>query len=113
MTDKESSQKPAETRKERGGLRSTIALTIALLSLAIAGAAWFWTARLAQDVAMQNGVIAGGIVVCITSVIAYVRGMDLTDVFEMLGDVFMGLFSLIGAILKGIWSAICGIFGWD
>ena len=84
-----------------------------MLSLAVAGIAWFWTARLAQDVAMLNGVIAGGVVVCITSVIAYVRGMDLSDVFEMLGDVFMGVFALIGAILKGIWSAICGIFGWD
>ena len=62
---------------------------------------------------MLNGVIAGGIVVCITSVIAYVRGMDLSDVFEMLGELFMGVFALIGAILKGIWSVICGIFGWD
>ena len=103
----------ADKRQSAGGLRSTIALTIALLSLAVAGIAWFWTARLAQDVAMLNGVIAGGIVVCVTSVIAYVRGMDLTDVFEMLGELFMGVFALIGAILKGIWSMICGIFGWD
>jgi hypothetical protein len=113
MTDKELSGQQAETRKRAGGLRSAIALTIALVSLAIAGGAWFWAAHMAQDVAMQNGVIAGGIIVCVTSVIAYVRGMDLTDVFEMLGDVFMGLLSLIGAILNGIWSAICGIFGWD
>ena len=113
MTDKEFSGQQAETRKHAGGLRSTIALTIALVSLAIAGGAWFWAAHLSQQVAMQNGVIAGGIIVCITSVIAYVRGMDLTDVFEMLGDAFMGLFSLMGAILQGIWSMICGIFGWD
>ena len=113
MTDKECTGQQAETRKSAGGLRSAIALTIALVSLAITGIAWLWAAHLAQQVAMQNGVIAGGVVVCITSVIAYVRGMDLTDVFEMLGDVFMGLFAVIGAILKGIWSMICGIFGWD
>jgi len=113
MTDKELSGQQAEKRQSASGLRSTIALVIALLSLVIAGVAWLWAAHLAQEVAMQNGVIAGGIVVCVTSVIAYVRGMNLTDVFEMLGDVFMGLFSLIGTILSGIWSAICGIFGWD
>ena len=31
----------------------------------------------------------------------------------MLGELFMGVFALIGAILQGIWSVICGIFGWD
>ena len=31
----------------------------------------------------------------------------------MLGELFIGVFALIGAILKGIWSMICGIFGWD
>lgn len=113
MTDKELRGQQAGTRKSAGGLRGTIALTIALVSLATAGVAWLWAAHLAQQVAMLNGVIAGGIVVCITAVIAYVRGMDLTDVFEMLGDVFMGLFSLFGAILNGIWSAVCGILGWD
>lgn len=113
MTDKELNGQPAEKRKSASGMRSTIALAIALLALAVAGGAWFWTARLAQDVAMQNGIIAGGIIVCITSAIAYVRDMDLTDVLEMLGEVFMGVFAVIGAILKGIWSTICGIFGWD
>ena len=113
MTDKELSGQQADKRKGAGGMRSTVALTIALLSLAVAGIAWFWTARLAEQIVMQNGVIAGGIIVCVTSVIAYVRDMDLSDVFEMLGELFMGVFALIGAILKGIWSAICGIFGWD
>jgi hypothetical protein len=113
MTAKELAGQQAEKRKSAGGLRSTIALTVAFVALAIAGIAWFWAARLAEQIAMQNGVIAGSVIVCVTSVIAYFRGMDLSDVFEMLGDVFMGLFSVIGAILKGIWSMICGIFGWD
>ena len=71
MTDKELEDQQPAKRKGAGGLRSTIALTIALLSLAVAGIAWFWTARLAQDVAMLNGVIAGSVIVCVTSVIAY------------------------------------------
>ena len=39
--------------------------------------------------------------------------LDALDVLELLGDLFMGLLSLIGAILKGIWDTILGIFGWD
>jgi hypothetical protein len=113
MTDKELDGRQAEKPNGAGGMRGTIALTIALLSLVVAGAAWLWVARLAQEVAMQNGIIAGGIIVGVTSVIAYFRDMDLMDVLEMLGDVFMGLFAVIGAILKGTWSFICGIFGWD
>jgi hypothetical protein len=113
MTDKELDGQHAEKRKRASGMRSTIALMIALLSLAVAGIAWFWTARLAHEVATQNGVIAGGVIVCVTSVIACVRGMDLTDVLEMLGDIFVGVFAVVGAILKGIWSFVAGIFGWD
>ena len=112
MTDKELSGQQAEKRKNAGGMRATIALTIALLSLAVAGVAWFWTVRLAEQVMAQNGIIAGGIIVCVTSVVAYFRDMDFMDVIEMLGALVTGFFSLVGAILKGIWDAICSIFGW-
>ncbi len=113
MTDNALRGRQAEKRKSADGMRGTIALAIALLALAVAGGAWFFAARLAQEVAMQNGIIAGGLIVCVTSVIAYVRDMDPTDVLEMLGALFMGAFAVIGAILKGIWGAICGIFGLD
>ena len=39
--------------------------------------------------------------------------MDFIDVLEMLGALCMGLVSLVGAILKGIWDTILGFFGWD
>ena len=113
MTDKELSGQPAEKRKNSGGMRATIALTIALLSLAVAGIAWFWTVRLAEQVMAQNGIIAGGIIVCVTSVVAYFRDMDFMDVIEMLGELVMGVFAVIGAIVKGILSFICGLFGWN
>ena len=61
---------------------------------------------------MLNGLVAGSVVVCVTSVIAYFRGLDLMGVLEMLAELVMGVFAVIGAILKGIWDAICSVFGW-
>ena len=39
--------------------------------------------------------------------------MDFMDVIEMLGELVMGVFAVIGAIVKGILSFICGLFGWN
>ena len=57
--------------------------------------------------------IALGAGALVTALIAYVRDMDASDVLEMLGDVFMGLLSVIGAILLGIWNWFLGLIGLD
>ena len=62
---------------------------------------------------MPNGIIAIGVGAFVTSCIAYVRGMDFSDVMEMLGDVITGLLSVIGAILTGIWNWFLGLIGLD
>jgi len=101
-------------RQERGsGLRGHIAAIVALFALAIVAVAWFWTTRQPQESVLPNGIIAIGIGAFVTSCIAYVRGMDASDVLEMLGDVFMGLLSVIGAILLGIWNWFLGLIGLD
>ncbi len=113
MTGKELNRKTAEPARKDSGLRGHIAAIIALFALAVVAMAWFWSTRQPLETALPNGLIVAGAGAFVTAAIAYVRGMDLMDVFEMLGEAFMGLFALIGAILNGIWSAICGIFGWD
>ena len=90
-----------------------VAAIIALFALAIVAVAWFWTTRQPQQTVLPNGIIVIGIGAFVTSCIAYVRGMDASDVLEMLGDVASGLFSLIGAILLGIWNWFLGLIGLD
>lgn len=111
MTDQDLNRK-AE-RQRASSLRGHVAAIIALFALAIVAVAWFWTTRQPQDTVLPNGIIAIGIGAFVTSCIAYVRDMDASDVLEMLGDVFMGLLSVIGAILLGIWNWFLGLIGLD
>ena len=101
-------------RKARGSsLRGHVAAIVALFALAIVAVAWFWTTRQPQESVLPNGIIAIGVGAFVTSCIVYVRGMDASDVLEMLSDVFMGLLSLIGAILGAIWNWFLGLIGLD
>src|SRR5262245_34534344 len=94
-----------------------IAGAIALLSLALVAAAWLWTTRQPPQpdagLGLPHGVIVVGAVAFVTALIAEIRSMTLWDVLEMLWDAVLGLLSLVGAVLKGIWGFICGLFGWD
>ena len=113
MTEQNSDgQKPS--RKERGaGPRGHVAAIIALFALAIVAVAWFWTTRQPQQTVLPNGIIVIGAGAFVTSCIAYIRGMDASDVLEMLGSIVMGLLSVIGAILLGIWNWFLGLIGLD
>jgi hypothetical protein len=93
-----------------------IAGAIALLALAVVAAAWLWTTRQPPSDAglgLPHGVIVVGVCTFVTALIAAIRSMSLWDVLEMLLEAFLGLLSLVGAVLKGIWSFICGLFGWN
>ena len=58
-------------------------------------------------------VTAAGGGLTIATIIATIRSMSAWDILEaVLGAVAL-LFSMVGAILKGIWNAILGLFGWD
>ena len=49
----------------------------------------------------------------VAALIAEIRAMSVADVLEAAWDLLVGLFALIGAILKGIWNGILSLFGWD
>lgn len=113
MTDQDLNGQNAQRKQRSSGARGHVAAIIALFALAIVAVAWFWTTRQPQQTVLPNGIIVIGAGAFVTSCIAYVRGMDASDVLEMLGDVASGLFSLIGAILLGIWNWFLGLIGLD
>ncbi len=90
------------------------AVIFVLAALAMIAVAWFWVMRKPpQRLGAEHVVLVIGASALVSAVIAHVREMDLADVLELLGNLFMGLLTLIGAILKGIWDTILGFLGWD
>ena len=104
-------------RQRAPGLRGHIAAIVALVALAIVAAAWFWIARQPPQVeagfGMPHRVIVVGCGAFVAALIAEIRAMSLADVLEAAWDLLVGLFALIGAILKGIWNGILSMLGWD
>jgi hypothetical protein len=104
---------PNSERKRSG---HHVAGAIALLALVVVAAAWFWTTRQPAHEAglgVPHGVMVVGAGVFVTALIAEIRAMSFWDVLEMLWEAVLGVLSLVGAVLKGIWSFICGLFGWN
>jgi hypothetical protein len=108
-----------ENRQERvRGPRGNAAGIVALVAFAAAALAWWWTARqppLQPDagLGLSYGVIVIGGGAGLLALIAQIRAMSFMDLLELLLSAVLGLFRLIGAMLKGLWSLICGLFGWD
>jgi len=107
-------QDEAEVSRGRGR-RGQVAGIVALVALAIATAAWFWTTRQGTrtDIGLPHGVIVVGAGAFVAALIAQIRTMSLTEVLEMAWDLIAGLLSIVGAILRGIWAALWGLLGWD
>lgn len=113
--------KDIESGKPNAGvLRGHGAAIVALVALAVIAVALFWTTKkppqeagLGVSLGAEHGVIVVGAGALLTALVAYIRNMDASDVLEMLGALVMGLFAVIGAILKGIWSWFLGLIGLD
>jgi len=108
-----------EARQRAAGLRGHIAGMIALVALFVAVAAWFWTTRQPAQVDAGMGLPHGVIVIVagagafVAALIAEIRAMSFWDILEAAWDLFLGLLSVIGSILLGIWNGILSLFGWD
>ena len=104
-------------RQRTPGLRGHTAAIVALMALAIAAAAWFWTTRqppqAEASLALPHRVIVVGCGAFIAALIAEIRAMSFAEVLDAARDLVAGLFALIGAILKGIWNGILSLLGWD
>jgi hypothetical protein len=107
---------PSEIRPPRRE-RSPVAGIIAVLALLLAGATWWWTMRQPPQpdagLGLSHGIIVIGAGTFVLALLAQIRAMSFLDVLELLWELILGFFYLIGAMLKGIWSFICGLIGWN
>jgi hypothetical protein len=107
--------RPMAARRERI-TRNHAVVIVALVALAVAASAWFWTTHQGAETDLGPSrtvivVVSAGTFV--TALFAAIRNVGLLEVLLLLCDVVAGLLSLVGAILRGLWAVICGLFGWD
>jgi hypothetical protein len=111
MTD--ASSEAAATRAR--STRRYVAGLVTLAVLAAIAAAWFWITH--QPPQTEAGlphttIVVVGAGALVAALVAAIR-MSLADILELALDVIVGLFAVLGAILKGLWNFVCGLFGWD
>lgn len=106
-----------DNSQRRSGLRRHVAGMFALAALFVGVAAWFWSTRqpapIDAGLGIPHGVMVAAAGAFIAALIAEIRAMSAWDMLEAAGDLLLGLLWAIGAVLKGIWSFILGLFGWD
>jgi len=95
------------------GLVAGLAALIALVALGISLYGLFKQSTTASLESQLPYLIAAGSGMTIAAVIAAFRSMGVLDILEAVWGAIEMLFALIGAILKGIWNAILGLFGWN
>src|SRR3954471_14943668 len=107
MTDTSNEAGATRARATRRLVAGLVALTV----LAVVAAAWFWTTH--QPAQTEVGLPPAAIVVVgggalVAALIAAIRSMSLADILELALDVIVGLFAVLGAMLKGLWNFVCG-----
>jgi len=108
-------KKNGTPRERAPGLRRYIAAIVALATLAVVAGAWFWITRQPArvELGLPHGVIVVGCGAFVAALIAGLRTMSFWDVLELAWNLLVGLFALIGAVLKGIWTGFLSLIGWD
>jgi len=110
MTDRPPTDRAPRPRTAAGFVAG-LAVLISLAALAISLYSIVrQSATAALEIQVAYVVAAGGGAV-IAALIAFVRDMSAWDVIEAVFDAIVGLFALVGAVLKGIWNAILSVFG--
>ena len=95
------------------GVVAGLAVLVALVALGISIYGLIKQSATASLKIQLPYVIAAGGGMIIATIIATFRNMGVWDILEAVWDAIALVFSMIGAILKGIWNAILGLFGWD
>ena len=95
------------------GLVAGLAVLIAFVALGISLYGLFKQSTTASLESQLPYLIAAGGGMMIAAVVAAIRSMSVWDILEAVWEAVAMLFGLIGAMLKGIWNAILGLFGWD
>jgi len=115
MTETPSSD-PERSDRRAFGLRNHAAAIVALFALAVVAVAWFWSRQQTQvdaGLGAPEGVMVIGAGAFVAALVAAIRSMSFLDVLELIWEIILGVFAVIGAALKGIWSWFLGLLGLD
>ena len=111
------SEQPQSRREPRQRSRAGIVAGLAVLvAFAALGLSIYGVIKQSANAPLEiqlPHVIAVGSSMAIATFIATFRNMGGWDILEAVCDAVLLLFSLIGAVLRGIWNAILSLFGWD
>jgi hypothetical protein len=114
-------QQPSESgSRSSAGTRGHVAGIVALVALFVIVAAWFWNsfqpsppAGVEAGLGAPHGVMVIGAGAFIAALIAQIRTMSAWEILEVTWELLLGLFGLIGAVLKGILNWFLGLIGWN
>jgi hypothetical protein len=95
------------------GVVAGLAVLVALVALGISIYGLIKQSATASLEIQLPYVIAAGGGMTIATIIAMIRSMSVSDILEAVWEAVALLFATVGAVLKGIWNAILGLFGWD
>lgn len=115
MTETPSSD-PEHSDRRASGLRNHAAAIVALFALAAVAVAWFWSRQQTQvdaGLGAPEGVMVIGAGTFIGAMVAAIRSMSFLDALELIWELILGVFVVIGAVLKGLWSWFLGLLGLD
>jgi hypothetical protein len=102
-----------EQRPRRPGGRA--AGMVLVLTLAAVAAAWFWVQRqgaMQSEISIVTIAAAGG-TAFVGAILTQFRNMSAFEILAAFWELVLGLLWLIGAAIKGFFSAIASLFGWD
>ena len=113
MSEQQPQSGRAAPRRLGAGAVAGLAVLVAFVALGISIYGYVKQSATASLEIQLPYVIAAGGGLTIATIIAMIRSMSVWDILEAVWEAIALLFAMIGAVLKGIWNAIMGLFGWN
>jgi hypothetical protein len=113
MSEQQPQTGRAPRRRISVGIIAGLAVLVAFVALGISIYGLIKQSATASLEIQLPYVIAAGGGMTIATIIAMIRSMGVWDILEAVWEAVALLFAMIGAVLKGIWDAIMGLFGWN
>jgi hypothetical protein len=113
MSEQQPQTGRAPQRRIGAGVIAGLAVLVAFVALGISIYGLIKQSATASLEIQLPYVIAAGGGMTIATIIAMSRSMSVWDILEAVWEAVALLFAMVGAVLKGIWNAILGLFGWD